>query len=71
MRFIRFEEGSGYCGKSLKQVPVSRARIRHLPYILFTFVTFGVGAFFWIREARKEHPWKCLDCGCEVYRIMN
>ena len=71
MRLIKFEEGSGYCGNCLKQVPVSRARIRHLPYVLFIIATLGLGVVIWIRDARKEHPWKCLDCGAEVYKIMN
>ncbi|MEJ2650064.1 MAG: hypothetical protein P8016_16845 [Sedimentisphaerales bacterium] len=71
MRLIIFEEGSGYCGKCLKQVPVYRAKIKHTPYLFLTLFTVGIGAIIWIRDMRKKHAWKCLDCGSEVYKIMN
>jgi hypothetical protein len=71
MRLIKFEEGSGYCGKCLKQAPVYRARIRHTPYIILTLFTLGFGAIIWIHDARKKHQWKCMDCSADVYKIMN
>jgi hypothetical protein len=69
-RFSRFEEASGYCGRCLKQVPVGRQRFRHGPYLIGTLLT-GFWVFFWIRDARRPRPWKCLECGAEVYKIMN
>ena len=71
MRLIRFEEGSGYCGKCLKQAPIYRARIRHTPYIYLTLFTLGLGVIIWIRDACKKHHWKCHDCGATVYKIMS
>ncbi|HNY78588.1 MAG: hypothetical protein RBS72_13235 [Sedimentisphaerales bacterium] len=69
-RFSRFEEASGYCGKCLKQVPVGRQGIRHGPHLILTLLT-GFWAIFWIRDARRPRPWKCLECGAEVYKIMS
>ncbi|MHC4755888.1 MAG: hypothetical protein ACYTBP_12170 [Planctomycetota bacterium] len=71
MLFTRFEEGSGYCGRCLKQVPVGRRRINHFPHILLTVCTAGIWAIVWIRRARRQSNWVCLDCGEEVYRIMS
>ncbi|UCD50536.1 MAG: hypothetical protein JSW27_23795 [Phycisphaerales bacterium] len=70
LRFGRFEEASGYCGKCLKQVPVGRQGIRHGPHLVLTLLT-GLWAIFWIRDARRPRPWKCLECGAEVYKIMS
>jgi hypothetical protein len=69
-RFSRFEEGSGYCGKCLRQVAVGRQRIRHGPHLILTLLT-GLWAVLWIRDARRSRPWKCLDCGATVYKIMS
>lgn len=69
-RFSRFEEASGYCGKCLKQVPVGRQGIRHVPHLILTLLT-GLWAFLWIRDARRPRPWICLECGAEVYKIMS
>ena len=69
MGFTRFEEGTGYCGKCLKQVAVYRPKIRHVPHLVLTLLT-GFWAIFWIRDARKVREWKCLDCGATVYKIM-
>jgi hypothetical protein len=69
LRFSRFEEASGYCGKCLKQVPVGRQGIRHGPHLILTLLT-GVWAIFWIRDARRPRPWICLECRAEVYKIM-
>lgn len=71
MRFTRFEEGTGYCGRCLKQVPVYRTRVKHLPHLLLTLCTVGFWVIFWIRDTRKEHHWKCVDCGVTVYKIMS
>jgi len=70
LRFSRFEEASGYCGKCLKQVPVGRQGINPVPHLILTLLT-GVWALLWIRDARKPRPWKCLECGAEVYKIMS
>ena len=70
LRFSRFEEASGYCGKCLKQVPVGRQGINPVPHLILTLLT-GVWAFLWIRDARRPRPWKCLECGAEVYKIMS
>jgi len=69
-RFSRFEEASGYCGKCLRQVPVGRQGINHVPHLILTLVT-GVWAIFWIRDARRERNWQCLECGTPVYKIMS
>jgi len=69
-RFSRFEEASGYCGRCLKQVPIGRQRFRHGPHLILTLLT-GFWVFFWIRDARRPRPWKCLECGAEVYKIMS
>ena len=71
MSFIRFEEGSGYCGKCLKQVPVYRAKVKHWPYLCLALLTLGVSIYWWIRDAKKVHPWKCIDCGATVYKVMS
>lgn len=71
MRLTTFEEASGYCGKCLKQVPVFRVKILHSRYLLLSLFTAGVGVVLWIRDARKKHEWKCLDCGNTVYKIMS
>jgi len=71
MRFTRFEEGSGYCGKCLRQVPVYRVTVKHVPHLVLTLCTVGLWLFIWIREVRKVHHWKCVDCGATVYKIMN
>ena len=70
LRFGRYEEASGYCGRCLKQVPVGRQGINHLPHLLLTLLT-GFWAVFWIRDARRQRTWQCLDCGGPVYKIMN
>jgi len=70
LRFSRFEEASGYCGKCLKQVPVGRQGINHVPHLILTLLT-GLWVFFWIRDARRAHEWRCLDCGATVYKIMS
>ena len=69
MHFMRYEEGSGYCGQCFKQVPVYRPKFNHVPHLVLTLLT-GFWAIFWIRDARKVYPWKCLDCGATVYKIM-
>lgn len=68
--FSRLEEASGYCGKCLKQVPVGRPGIRHGPHLILTLLT-GFWAIVWIRDARRPRPWRCLECGAEVYKIMS
>jgi hypothetical protein len=68
--FSRLEEASGYCGKCLRQVPVGRPGIRHGPHLILTLMT-GFWAIFWIRDARRPRPWRCLECGSEVYKIMS
>lgn len=70
LRFSRFEEASGYCGKCLKQVPVGRQGIRHVPHLILTLLT-GLWAIFWILDARMKRPWLCLECGATVYKIMS
>jgi len=69
MRFVRFEERTGYCGKCLKEVPVYRPRIKHWPHLVLTLLT-GFWVIFWIRDARKVYEWKCLDCGETVYKVV-
>jgi len=70
LRFSRFEEASGYCGKCLKQVPVGRQGINPVPHLLLTLLT-GLWVVFWIRDARRPGPWRCLECGATVYKIMS
>ena len=70
MGFTRFEEGTGYCGKCLKQVPIYRPKVRHVPHLLLTLLT-GFWVIFWIRDVRRVHQWRCLDCGATVYKIMS
>ena len=70
LRFGRLEEASGYCGKCLRQVPVGRQGINHVPHLILTLLT-GLWAIFWIRDARRPREWRCLECGASVYRIMN
>ncbi len=70
VRLNRFEEASGYCGKCLKQVPVGRQGINHWPHLILTLLT-GFWVIFWIRDARRERHWQCLDCGATVYKIMS
>jgi len=69
-RFSRFQEASGYCGKCLKQVAVGRQGINHRPHLILTLLT-GVWAIFWIRDARRQRNWQCLECGATVYKIMS
>jgi len=69
MAFTGIEEGSGYCGRCLKQVPVVRVKVNHLTYLCLTLLT-GIWLIFWVRECRKVHHWYCMNCGAEVYRIM-
>jgi hypothetical protein len=71
LRFSRFEEASGYCGKCLKQAPVGRQAINHAPHLILTLLTAGLWAIFWIRDARRPRPWLCLECGAAVYKIMS
>ncbi len=70
LRFSRFEEASGYCGKCLRQTPVGRQGINHAPHLILTLLT-GLWAIFWIRDARRPRPWQCLECGSTVYKIMS
>jgi hypothetical protein len=70
LRFERFEEADGYCGKCLKQVPVGRQGTNHLPHLLRTLLT-GLWAILWIREARRQREWQCLKCGATVYKLMS
>ena len=70
LRFERFEEASGYCGKCLKQARVGRQAINHVPHLILTLLTV-FWAILWIRAARRPRPWKCLDCGATVYKIMS
>lgn len=69
-RFSRFEEASGYCGKCLKQVPVGRQRINHVPHAILTLLT-GLWVIFWVRDARRRREWQCLECGGPVHKIMS
>lgn len=69
-RFGRLEEASGYCGKCLRQVPIGRQGINHLPHLILTLLT-GLWAIFWIRDARRNREWRCLECGATVYKIMS
>jgi len=69
-RFSRFEEASGYCGRCLRQVPVARQGINHVPHAILTLMT-GLWAIFWIRDARRPRQWRCLECGTAVYKIMS
>ena len=71
MRFTRIEEGSGYCGRYLKQVAVHRTRVNHLPHLLLSVVTLGIWLIKWIPAAAEVHHWKCLECGETVYKIMS
>jgi hypothetical protein len=70
LRFSRFEEASGYCGKCLKQVPVGRQGINPVPHLLLTLLT-GLWVVLWIRDARRPRYWRCLECGATVYKIMS
>ncbi len=70
LRFNRFEEASGYCGKCLKQVAVGRQGINHVPHVILTLMT-GFWAIFWVRDARRTREWRCLNCGTTVYKIMS
>lgn len=70
LRFSRFEEASGYCGKCLRQAPVGRRGINHVPHLILTLLT-GVWAFVWIHDARRAREWTCLDCGATVHKILS
>ncbi|MEN6577727.1 MAG: hypothetical protein ABFD90_15395 [Phycisphaerales bacterium] len=70
LRFSRLEEASGYCGKCLRQVPVGRQGINHLPHLILTLLT-GLWAILWIRDAWRPREWRCLECGTTVYKIMS
>jgi len=72
MVFRRIEEASGYCGKCLKQSPVRRLKVRHIPHLILTLLT-GLWVIVWVidaRKVRKTSIWRCLKCGAEVYKIM-
>ncbi|MGE5294256.1 MAG: hypothetical protein ACM3VT_05455 [Solirubrobacterales bacterium] len=71
LRFSRFEEASGYCGKCLRQTAVGRQAIHHAPHVVLTLLTAGLWAIVWIRDARRPREWRCLECGATVYRIMS
>lgn len=70
LRFSRFEEASGYCGRCLRQVPVGRQGINHIPHLILTLLT-GLWAILWIRDARRSRHWRCLDCGATVHKVMS
>jgi hypothetical protein len=70
VRFGRYEEASGYCGRCLRQVPVGRQGINHVPHAILTLLT-GLWAILWIRDARRKGPWQCLECRAPVYKIMS
>ncbi len=70
LRFSRFEEASGYCGKCLKQVPVGRQGINHVPHAILTLLT-GLWVIFWVHDARRRREWQCLECGAPVHKIMS
>jgi len=70
LRFSRYEEASGYCGKCLRQVPVGRQGINHVPHAILTLLTL-FWAIFWIRDARRKREWQCLECRSPVYKIMS
>jgi hypothetical protein len=70
LKFSRFQEASGYCGRCLRQVPVGRQKINHVPHLILTLMT-GLWVIFWIRDARRPRQWRCLDCGATVYKIMS
>lgn len=70
LRFSRFEETRGYCGKCLRQVPVGRQGINHLPHLLLTLLT-GLWVILWLWDARRTRRWQCLECGAAVHKIMS
>lgn len=70
LELSRFREASGYCGKCLKQVPVGRQEINHVPHLILTLLT-GLWVVLWIRDARRQRDWTCLECGATVHKIMS
>ena len=73
MVFRRIEEASGYCGRCLKQSAVQRVGVRHWPHLVLTVATAGVWGICWLidaRKVRKSCKWQCLNCGADVYKIM-
>jgi hypothetical protein len=52
-------------------VPVYRVRVKYMPHLILTVLTAGFWGIIWIREIRKIHHWKCIDCGATVYKTMS
>lgn len=69
--FLTYQHTEGLCGQCLKQVIVKKQKLRLWPNLLLAFLTLGIWSIFWYKNAKRlDRQWRCSQCGCEVYRLI-